>query len=335
MMARKKAYYAGVRMAPYDLLKEALVALGVVTVLVVVFAAVLSSPDEKPLTLQSVATTAPDVYTSTALGMLDGTGAIASYGPPYNNGSGSVQYIGPVSIQKLIGVHIPVDTAQEYVIGPLSQAAATDPRLQPALTEYNQASSTQQTKWTDNYTKALSSKQAQVAGSKLTVPPCDCGPVPLMMASLLKLGQSGAMDGLLLAGNRFYQTDYTRPLLFMQNDAVAQAASKWNLQGSQWGVMNETGNYPGQAWLWLYTMLYQIAPYNTAWAANTDALAILTVSILSLILLLLPWIPGLNRLPRYLGVYRIIWRDYYREERDIHELTTPGATPVATPEAGS
>src|SRR5947209_3463268 len=65
MMARKKEYYAGVRMAPYDLLKEALVALGVVTVLVVLLSAVLSSPDEKPLTLQSVATTSPDVYTLT------------------------------------------------------------------------------------------------------------------------------------------------------------------------------------------------------------------------------------------------------------------------------
>jgi hypothetical protein len=39
------------------------------------------------------------------------------------------------------------------------------------------------------------------------------------------------------------------------------------------------------------------------------------VTILTLLLLFLPWIPGLNRLPRYLKVYRLIWKDYYREQR--------------------
>ena len=31
-----------------------------------------------------------------------------------------------------------------------------------------------------------------------------------------------------------------------------------NLTGEQWGVMNETGSYPGQPWLWLYTLWYQV-----------------------------------------------------------------------------
>ena len=29
-------------------------------------------------------------------------------------------------------------------------------------------------------------------------------------------------------------------------------------------MMNETGNYPGQTWLWLYSMWYQVPPFNTA-----------------------------------------------------------------------
>ena len=33
-------------------------------------------------------------------------------------------------------------------------------------------------------------------------------------------------------------------------------------------MMNETGNYPGQAWLWLYTLWYQVPPMNTS--ANGD-----------------------------------------------------------------
>lgn len=321
-MARKHAYYAETRMVPYDLIKEFLVALSVVTVLIVILAAVLSSPDEPPLTLKSVAHNTPQIYVQTALDELDGNSEVASYGPPYNNQSGSVQYIGPFSPQSLIGVHIPVNTAQDLVLTPLAQSTGNSPSLGAALKTFDGANSNQQTAWETAYDKALS--KSSVSGSRLSVPRCACGPVTTMMASMLHLGQSGAMDGLLLTQKQFYQTDYTRPLLFMQNDAVENHASQFNLVGSQWGAMNETGNYPGQAWLWLFTMLYQIPPYTTAWAANTDALAIVTVSLLSLILLLLPWIPGLNRLPRYLGVYRLIWRDYYREQRDA--ATTAATT---------
>lgn len=323
MMTRKKAYYQGVRMVAYDLVKEFLVAMGVMTVLVILLAAFLSSPDEPPLTLQSIARDNPQIYVQTTLNMLDGNSPISTYGPPYNNGTGSVQYIGPISLQRLFGVHIPVNTAQDYVLGPLSQVAPTNPAWKSALDRFNRASAQQQTSWENAYDKVLGKAKEQPPN--LSVPSCSCGPVPTMMTALLRLGQRGAMDGLLLANNRFYQTDYTRPLLFMQNDAVANKAQQLNLVGTQWGVMNETGNYPGQAWLWLYTMLYQIPPYNTAWSANTDALAIVTVTILTLILMFLPWIPGLNRLPRYLGVYRLIWKDYYREQRTASGQRVTGA----------
>jgi hypothetical protein len=310
VIARKKAYYAGIPTAPYDLVREFLVAMGVVTVLVVILALVLSSPDEPPLTMQSIANDSPQIFVQTSLNSLDGNSPISSYGPPYNNGTGSVQYIGPVSLQKLFGVHIPVDPAQDFVLGPLTQASANDPALKAALATYNAAPAAQQTKWTDAYNTALT--KAKETPPHLIVPVCNCGPVTTMMSAMLRLGQSGAMDGLLLNSTHFYQTDFTRPLLFMQNDAVTNKAQQYNLLGTQWGVMNETGNYPGQAWLWLYTMLYQIWPYNGPWAANVDALAIVTVSLLSLLLMLVPWIPGLNRLPRYIPIYRLIWKDYYK-----------------------
>ncbi|GAC1510999.1 MAG: hypothetical protein NVS2B16_11790 [Chloroflexota bacterium] len=329
MMARKKLYYRDVRMAPYDLVKEFLVAMAVVTVLVLVLSLFLSSPDVPPVTIQGVAQSSPQTYVQTSLNSLDGTSPVAGYGPPYNTGTGSVQTIGPLSFQKLAGVRIPVDTAQAFVLGPIAQAAATNPTLKTQLAQFNAAGSKQQAAWEDAYGKALA--KATERPPTLTVPACSCGPVAPMMATLLKMGQSGAMDGLLLTSGHFYQTDYTRPLLFMQNDAVAAKAANFNLLGSTWGVTNETGNYPGQAWLWLYTMLYQIPPYTTAWAANTDALAILTVSILTLILMVLPWIPGLNRLPRYLKVYRLIWKDYYREQRDAAAPVPPASEPTKRP----
>jgi hypothetical protein len=326
MMARKKLYYQGVRMAPYDLMKEFLLALLGVTVLVVLLAAFLSSPDEPPLTIKSVARQAPDMYVSTVLSELNGSSAIAGYGPPYNAGTGSVQGFGSFSPQKIIGVHIPINTTQDFVLGPLSQAAEANPALKPDLARFNQASGNQQTAWENAYSKVLG--KAKVSGTSLSVPACSCGPLPAMMSAMLRLGESGAMDGLLLTTPRYYQTDYTRSLLFLQDDqAVANRAQQLNLTGSQWGVMNETGNYPGQAWLWLYTLLYQIQPYNTVWNPSIDLAAITTISILSILLILVPWIPGLNRLPRYLKVYRLIWKDYYREQREQRSTSGEGATP--------
>jgi len=139
-------------------------------------------------------------------------------------------------------VRIPVDPAQAFVLGPILQAAATNPTLKAQLTQFNAASVKQQAAWEDAYGKALA--QAKESPPHLIVPVCVCGPVTPMMTALLSMGQSGAMDGLLLTSAHFYQTDYTRPLLFMQNDAVATRAASFNLLGSTWGVMNETGNYP-------------------------------------------------------------------------------------------
>jgi hypothetical protein len=91
----------------------------------------------------------------------------------------------------------------------------------------------------------------------------------------------------------------------MANQAQAQ-----HLSGSQWGMMNETGNYPGQAWLWLYTMWYQVKPFSTS--SNGDALVWGTMMLLTLGLLLVPFIPGVRSIPRLVPVYRLIWRDHYR-----------------------
>jgi hypothetical protein len=76
-------------------------------------------------------------------------------------------------------------------------------------------------------------------------------------------------------------------------------------------MMNETGNYPGQAWLWLYTFWYQISPFSTS--ANADAIVWVLMALLTLVFVLLPYIPGLRSIPRLVKVYRLIWRPYYRD----------------------
>jgi hypothetical protein len=70
---------------PYDLVKEFLIALVVVVIVVVGLAVVFSSPDEKPVTVKSWSTADPVDFAQTAITELDGTSAIATYGPPYNS----------------------------------------------------------------------------------------------------------------------------------------------------------------------------------------------------------------------------------------------------------
>src|SRR5438874_13406164 len=103
------AYYRSVRMVPYDLVKELGIALGGTLLVVVGLSAVLSSPDEKPETIQSWAQSPPVDLVATAVGELGGSTTSAAYGAPYNDGSDSVQSLGFFSPQAWAGVHTPVD----------------------------------------------------------------------------------------------------------------------------------------------------------------------------------------------------------------------------------
>jgi hypothetical protein len=142
--------------------------------------------------------------------------------------------------------------------------------------------------------------------------------MPVMMFNLLGIAQSGGLDGLLVINGRFYQTDYTQPLLFMGDGGyLGGLAEKANLTGSLWGMMNETGMYPGQTWLWLYTMWYQVFPFNSDTgiiglnAGNADLGIIILMTALTAALALVPFIPILRDVPRWVPIHRLIWRQYY------------------------
>jgi hypothetical protein len=291
----------------YDIVKEAIVALVVVAVLAIGLAAVFSSPDDRAVTLQRWSRADPSDFVATATAELDGTSASATYGAPYNrNGPG--QELGPLALQRWAGVTIPVDSANDFVVTPL-KGIPDDPPLSAALRQWDAAGPAQQTKWASAYDDAL---QKAPGNDPAKVAPGDYGPVPLMTGRLLALAQSGGVDGALLAQGHFYATDYTKPLLFIADGAyLASLAQQQHLLGSQWGMMNETGNYPGQAWLWLYTFWYQVKPFSSS--GNADVLVWALMMLLTLALILVPFIPGLRSIPKWVPVYRAIWRSWYRE----------------------
>ena len=119
----KKTYYRGIRMIPYDLLKEVTIAMIGVLGVVLILSAVLSSPDVPSVTLQSWSKANPVDFLTTATGELSGSTVVAGYGPPYNSQSGSVQSWGPLSPQQWAGVHVPVNAPNDFVLQPLKGAA--------------------------------------------------------------------------------------------------------------------------------------------------------------------------------------------------------------------
>ena len=293
---------------PYDILKEATIALGVVLALVVVLTILFSSPDLPPSTIKSWSRTDPVDFVTTATTELDGSSTTGSYGPPYNHASDG-QHIAFIHLAKWLGVSHPINSAQDFVLAPL-RSLTGQPALQEAVSTYESASVKAQTGWTSAYETALARASATTAGT-VSVKPGPYGPLPTMMGSLLTFAQSGGLDGALLTSRQFYQTDYTKPLLFMADGGVlTNRAQQQHLLGSQWGLMNETGSYPGQVWLWLYTFWYQIKPFSTS--ANADILVLAVMAVLTLALVLVPFLPGIRDLPRRIPIYKLIWREHYR-----------------------
>ncbi len=294
----------------YDILKEATIATVIAT------------------SVQSWAKVAPADFLATAGAELSGTALAASYGPPYNHGTAAVQQVGPVNWQKLAGVTQPIDAAQVFVLSPLSALAATDHAVAGPLAVYKAASPAQQTKWATAYDNAVT-KVKFVNGTPV-VPPAADGPVPAMMAGELTMARSGALDTDLLAQRQFYGTDYTKPLLFIADGGYyANLAAAMHLTGDQWGVMNETGSYPGQPWLWLYQMWYHVAPFSNS--PNVDIWAVYLTGIATLLLLAIPFIPGLRDIPRLIPVHRLIWRDKDYGQGPAPEPAAAGSATTGRP----
>ncbi|HEX2702623.1 MAG TPA: hypothetical protein VHM72_04230 [Solirubrobacteraceae bacterium] len=293
---------------PYDIVKEVCVATGVVMLIAVILTILFSSPDLPPSTIASWSRTMPIDFVTTAVTELDGTSETATYGPPYNHESGSVQHIAFIKLQQWLGVSHPINAPYDFVIQPL-RMVPDDPALQSAVSAYKHAPAKTQNAWTTAYSNALGKASAKQDGP-LSVPAGNYGPVAPMMSALLALAQSGGLDGDLLTSSQFYQTDFTKPLLLLEDgNALNDRATYQHLQGEQWGMMNETGSYPGQVWLWLYTFWYQVSPLSSS--ANVDALVMAIMGVLSVGLILVPFLPGIRSIPRRIPVYKLIWRDWY------------------------
>ena len=196
------------RYAPYDLIKELCIAVGVIGLLAVVLTVLFSSPDDKPSTIAQWSRQQPVNFITTAAKELNGTSDTAEYGPPYNHNSGSVQHFLFLHPQRWLGVSHPINTADDYVIDPL-RTIPGNPTLAGAVSEYQAAPEKTKKAWGEAYAKPLEEYETAVEEKKalpktvaldassgaVTVNAPGAGPVPAMMTGLLGLAKSGGLDG--------------------------------------------------------------------------------------------------------------------------------------------
>jgi len=292
---------------PYDIIKEGTIALLVVALLTIGLAVMLGSPDVKAVTLKRWANAAPVDFATTALSELNGTSGVATYGAPYNKNS-TGQQLGPLELAKWVGARIPIDTATAFVLDPL-KSLPSQPALSTGLAQWKSASNGTRQTWMNDYTKAAT--KMKFSAGQVVVNANNAGPVPVFINDLTQMARSGALDQDLVTSNGFYTTDYTLPLLFIADGSyLGNLAATQHLTGEQWGMMNETGSYPGQAWLWLYTFWYQVPPFSQS--GNGDVLVWGLMMVLTAGLILVPFIPGVRSIPRKTRVYRLIWREHYK-----------------------
>jgi hypothetical protein len=329
----------------YDLIAEGTIAVIFVAVLCIVAAILWGSPNgglTHPGAPASPAgqafsakywdTNDPSDLAQTAVQELLGASGTAGYGPPFNTTTGASQeFLGikPAEIAKSIfGLTLPINTANDFVLAPVSQLVAPyNPVVAFAVSQYkaaggdlspgaptNKIASAQQAAWLNNYAKALAKPSAKITPTSATVPLGNYGPVPVIIRAELLIAHNGSLDGYFQGSDQQLSTNTTKGTMFFSDGSLwGDIATAQGVAGDQWGVMNELWNYPGQVWLWLYSGMYQVPALNPANNSNLDLDVGLLMIVLGFLLpMFAPWIPVINRIPRWIPLYRIIYRQYYR-----------------------
>jgi len=309
MSQKSENYQRGIPSKPYDLLREALTLVSVWGSVIAVLAVFWGSPDYPTVRGEDVATRQPIAFLKTSAGILAGKSSLQDYGPPYSPDTGNAQRLLGLAPADWSGVSTPIDPGQDLVLKPLARVAVLNHDVAIALRYYESATPDQQRVWMKAYLAALD--KATIVEGRVEIPDGEYGPVATLMTGMLDLGRAGLLEGALESGARLpFQLDFTRSLLFFQDDVDHDVASSLDMLGGMWGISNETGFYPGAWWLWPYTFFYQIPPMSSS--PNGDLQVGAIISLFFLLTLFAPFVPILNRVPRWLGVYRLIWRDWYR-----------------------
>jgi hypothetical protein len=208
------------------------------------------------------------------------------------------------------------DPGQAFVLNPLRQAAPLlgSDALQQAIATYDGASATQQQTWASHYDKALGTITPMGGGtmssgtpspdfSKIDTLQGDFGPVPVLVKVDVQLAQNGYLEQYLQAvdpGHSYHLVNiwlYDHPN--MLNTAVAQG-----LTDDQWGMVKERG-FPVGPW---YLAIPSVFHVTFPGGATGQGFVLWNLLFAALLLFFVPLVPGVRDIPRYLKLYRLIYR---------------------------
>jgi hypothetical protein len=229
------------------------------------------------------------------------------------------------------------DPGQVFVLNPLRQAAPLlGSNVQSAINTYDAASAQQQVKWASTYDTALGTITMSSSGgmggssgpdfSKIDTLKGDFGPVPVLVKTDLQLAQNGYLEQYLQAvdpGHSFHLVNiwlYDHPNLL--NTAVAQG-----LTDDQWGMVKERGFSVGPWYLFVPGVFHVYFPNG----ANGTWFVIWNLLFAAILMFVVPLVPGIRDIPKYLKLYRFIYRypikgDFEKPAwRERHGATHGGA----------
>ena len=192
---------------PYDLIKELCIAVGVIGLLAVVLTVLFSSPDDKPSTIAQWSRAARQLHRDRDQGARrhERHRRIRPSLQPQQRERQHFLFLHP---QRWLGVSHPINTANDYVIGPL-KTIPDDPALGERHRQYQAAPEKTKKEWGEAYAKPLEEYETAIEENKtppntvaldpttgdVTVQASGTGPVPTMMTGLLGLAKSGGLDG--------------------------------------------------------------------------------------------------------------------------------------------
>jgi len=229
------------------------------------------------------------------------------------------------------------DPGQVFVLAPLRQVAPLwRADVRTALAAYDAASPQQQQAWASNYDKALGkitmSSSEGMGGSsgpdfsKIDTLKGDFGPVPVLVKANLQLAQNGFLEQYLQSvdpGHSFHLVNiwlYDHPNLL--NTAVAQG-----LTDDQWGMVKERGFSVGPWYLAMPAVFHVYFPTGD----EGTWFVIWNLLFAAILMFVVPLVPGVRDIPKYLKLYRFIYRypvkgDFDKPAwRERHGATHAGA----------
>ena len=277
----------------------------ILLVIVAVLAAAVGSPNWPRDTIAGATKDNPGGAVMAFTQELDGTAT----------STGNVQEFGmgdPGQVFVLNPLRAAVPLLGQISLPNLATLQASD--VQQAITTYDSASSDQQMAWASNYDKALGTITPSGGGdmgggtpspdyTKISTLKGDFGPVPVLVEADLQLAQTGYLEQYLEAGQPGHSFHLINVWLYDHPNLLNTAVDQ-GLTDDQWGMVKERGFSVGPWYLFIPAVFHVYFPYGT----TGQGFVIWNLAFAAILLFFVPLVPGVRDIPRYLKLYRFIYR---------------------------